>query len=97
MGKGKKGGHRLNKKQITELLYNLFEGQPNETFTYKQVFRALHLDTHPQRMMAINLMEEMAWDDYLSKVSDQSYRLNTKGQECPLHLSVRQADAREEI
>ncbi len=80
MGKGKKGGRRLNKKQITELLYNLFEGQPNETFTYKQVFRALHLDTHPQRMLAINLMEEMAWDDTLSKVSDQSYRLNTKGQ-----------------
>ena len=80
MGKGKKGGHRLNKKQMTELLYNLFEKQPNETFTYKQVFRALHLDTHPQRMLAINLMEEMAWDDYLSKVSDQSYRLNTKGQ-----------------
>ncbi|MBR5652664.1 MAG: ribonuclease R [Prevotella sp.] len=80
MGKGKKGGRRLNKKQITELIYNLFEEQPNETFSYKQVFRALHLDTHPQRMLAINLMEEMAWDDYLSKVSDQSYRLNTKGQ-----------------
>ena len=80
MGKGKKGACRLNKKQITELIYNLFEGQPNETFSYKQVFRALHLDTHPQRMLAINLMEEMAWDDFLSKVSDQSYRLNTKGQ-----------------
>ncbi len=80
MGKGKKGGHRLNKKQLTELLYNLFEEHPNETFTYKQVFRALHLDTHPQRMMAINMMEEMSWDDYLSKVTEQSYRLNTKGQ-----------------
>ena len=80
MGKGKKGGRRLNKKQITELIYNLFEEQPNETFSFKQVFRELHLDTHPQRMLAINLMEEMAWDDYLSKVSDQSYRLNTKGQ-----------------
>ncbi|MBR4389587.1 MAG: ribonuclease R [Prevotella sp.] len=80
MGKGKKGARRLNKKQITELIYNLFEEQPNETFSYKQVFRALHLDTHPQRMLAINLMEEMAWDDFLSKVSDQSYRLNTKGQ-----------------
>ena len=80
MGKGKKGGHRLNKKQLTELLYNLFEEHPNETFTYKQVFRALHLDTHPQRMMAINMLEEMSWDDYLSKVTEQSYRLNTKGQ-----------------
>ena len=31
-------------------------------------------------MLAIDIMEEMAWDDYLTKVSDNSYRLNTKGQ-----------------
>ncbi len=27
-------------------------------------------------MLAIDVMEEMAWDDYLAKVSDNSYRLN---------------------
>lgn len=27
-------------------------------------------------MLAIDIMEEMAWDDYLAKVSDNSYRLN---------------------
>ena len=30
--------------------------------------------------MAIDLMEEMAWDDFLSKASDNSYRLNLKTQ-----------------
>ena len=31
-------------------------------------------------MLAIDVMEEMAWDDYLSKVSDSSYKLNLKTQ-----------------
>src|SRR3712207_9051503 len=31
-------------------------------------------------MQAIDIMEEMAWDDFLAKVSENSYRLNTNGQ-----------------
>ena len=80
MGKGKKGGRRLNKRQLTEALMNLFESQPNETFNMKQICRLLHLDTHPAKMLAIDTMEEMAWDDYLSKAGDNCYKLNTQGQ-----------------
>ena len=79
MGK-KKGGKRLGKKQVSELLQNLFQHHPNETFSFKQIFKALKLDTHPLKMLAIDTMEEMAWDDFLSKVSDNSYRLNMKTQ-----------------
>lgn len=73
-------GKRLSKKQIAEMLQTLFQQNPNETFSFKQIFKTLRLDTHPVRMMAVDLMEEMAWDDYLSKVSDNSYRLNLKTQ-----------------
>ena len=76
----KKGGKRLNKKQIAEMLQTLFQQHPNETYSFKQIFKELKLDTHPTKMLAIDLMEEMAWDDYLSKVSDNSYRLNQKTQ-----------------
>ena len=79
MGK-KKGGKRLGKKQVSELLQNLFQHHPNETFSFKQIFRVLKFDTHPLKMLAIDVMEEMAWDDFLSKVSDTSYRLNLKTQ-----------------
>ena len=79
MSKGK-GRKRLNKKQITEMLQTLFQQNPNETFSFKQIFKALKFDTHPVKMMAIDLMEEMAWDDFLSKVTDNSYRLNLKTQ-----------------
>lgn len=80
MGKNKKGGKRMSKKQIVEALQNFFESNPNETYSFKQIFRSLRLDTHPLKMLAIDVMEEMAWDDYISKVSENSYRLNMKGQ-----------------
>lgn len=76
----KKGGKKTTKKQIIEMLQNFFQVNANETFSFKQIFRALRLNTHPAKMMAIDTMEEMAWDDYLSKVSDNSYRLNLKTQ-----------------
>ena len=79
MGK-KKGGKRLGKKQVSELLQNLFQHHPNETFSLKQIFKVLKFDTHPLKMLAIDTMEEMAWDDFLSKVGDNAYRLNQKTQ-----------------
>ena len=80
MGKGRKGGKRMTKKQISARLHDFFAAQPGKTLSFKEIFRALKLDTHPLKMLAIDTMEEMAWDDFLTKVTDSSYRLNTKGQ-----------------
>ncbi len=76
----KKGSKRLTKKQLVEMLQTFFQKNPNETFSFKQIFRALKLETHPAKMLAIDIMDEMAWDDYLTKASDNSYRLNLKTQ-----------------
>ena len=80
MGKGKKGGKRLTKKQVAERLQQFFEQHPGKTFSFKEIFKNLKLDTHPLKMLAIDVMEEMAWDDFLTKVTDSSYRLNQAGQ-----------------
>ncbi|MDY3849026.1 MAG: ribonuclease R [Prevotella sp.] len=79
MGK-KKGGKRMNKKQVAEALQRFFQENAEKTFSFKQIFKSLKLDTHPLKMLAIDIMEEMAWDDFLTKVSDSSYKLNTKTQ-----------------
>ncbi|MBO5580394.1 MAG: ribonuclease R [Prevotella sp.] len=76
----KKGGKRLTKKQVIEMLQTFFQEHPNEVYSFKQIFRALKLDTHPAKMLAIDTMDEMTWDDYLTKTSDNSYRLNLKTQ-----------------
>lgn len=80
MGKGRKGGKHITKKQLTKELVDFFSGQPGKTLSFKEIFRSMHLSTHPAKMLAIDIMEEMAWDDFLTKVSDTSYQLNTKGQ-----------------
>ena len=79
MGK-KRGGKRLNKRDVADALQALFQAHPGETLSFKQIFKALKFDTHPVKMLAIDVMEEMAWDDYLSKVGDSAYKLNLKTQ-----------------
>ncbi len=80
MGKAKKGGKRLTKKQLSGILEGFFTSNPGKTFSLKEIFHTLKLNTHPLKMLAIDIMEEMAWDDFLAKVSDSSYRLNQSGQ-----------------
>ena len=80
MRKGNKSGKRLTKKELTEKLYDFFQSHPSETFSFKQIFKALRLTTHPAKMVAIDAMDELAWDDVLAKVGENAYRLNTKGQ-----------------
>ena len=79
MGK-ERGGKRLNKRMVADMLQALFQAHPGETLTFKQIFKTLKLNTHPAKMLAIDVMEEMAWEDWLSKVSDTSYKLNLKTQ-----------------
>ena len=80
MGKDKRIAKRMGKKQIVEKLSELFSSQPGKSLSFKDIFKTLKLVTHPLKMLAMDTMEEMAWDDYLVKTSDKSYKLNTKGQ-----------------
>ncbi len=83
----KKGGKRMSKAQLVEKIEAFFSTQPGETFSMKQIFKALKLNTHPLKMLAIDIMEEMAWDDFLVQVTDSSYRLadNTQVMEGVFH------------
>lgn len=80
MAKEKKNSKRLTKKKVAEMLQDLFMRNPDKTLSFKQIFKELRLVTHPAKMLAVEAMEDMAWDDFLSKVSDNSYKLNLKGQ-----------------
>ena len=80
MAKENKNSKRLTKKKVAEMLQDLFMRNPDKTLSFKQIFKELRLVTHPAKMLAVEAMEDMAWDDFLSKVSDNSYKLNLKGQ-----------------
>ena len=80
MAKGKNKGKRLTKKQMVELVSALFQQNPATSFSMKQIFKLLHLDTHPAKMLCVDILEDMAWDDYLKKEAENHYRLNMQGQ-----------------
>ena len=77
---GNKGGKRLNKRQVADAVQALFQAHPGESLNYKYIFKALHLNTHPAKMLAVDVMDELAWDDFLSKVDNSTFRLNLKTQ-----------------
>ena len=86
----KKGGKRMNKAQLAEKIEAFFSSQPGETFSIKQVFKQLKLNTHPLKMLALDILEEMAWDDFLVRITDSSYRLadNTQVMEGIFHAKT---------
>ena len=82
MGK-KNGGKRLSKKAVAEALQGLFMGSPNETFSLKYIFKELKLNTHPAKMLAIDTLDEMCWDDYLSQEGTFIRKANGKNSFLP--------------
>ena len=76
MAKVKKAGkNRMNKNTMGLLLEDYFRKNPGRTISFKDIFRELRLNTHPLKMLAIDVMEEMAWDDFIVRMSDNSYML----------------------
>ena len=65
----------MNKAQLSDKLEMYFRSRPGETISFKTIFKDLHLNTHPLKMLAIDTLEEMAWDDFLVRVTDSSYKL----------------------
>ena len=76
----KRGGKRWSKGQVADALQGLFQANPGEALSLKQIFKALKLNTHPLKMLAVDVLEEMAWEDYISQVASGTYRLNLKTQ-----------------
>lgn len=65
----------MTKVQLEAQLESYFRSRPGETVSFKSIFKDLRLNTHPLKMLAIDTLEDMAWDDFLVKVTDSSYKL----------------------
>ena len=77
---GKKGGKRLKKKELAKMLMELFQNNPAEVYDIKRIFRDLKLDTHPAKLLCMDLLEDLAMDDYIKETEKLHFRLNTTGQ-----------------
>lgn len=81
MGKvEKKSGKRLNKKAMAELLMELFQQNPDWEFTTKRIFSDLGLKTHPLKMLCLDVLSDMLFDEYVREVSRGKFKLCSFGQ-----------------
>lgn len=76
----KKTSRRMTAQRMEEAIEHLFLDNPDETFTLRDVARRLKLNTHPAKLQAHGIMDDMAWDDFLQKTGNDTFQLNTKGQ-----------------
>lgn len=77
---GKKGGKRTNKKELTKILIELFKEKANESIPLKQLFRELGLNTHPAKMLCMDILSDLVFEEYLTETERGTFKLNNSGQ-----------------
>lgn len=78
--KEKKGGKRMKKKEMSELIINYFRNKPTEAISLKQLFLGLKLTTHPTKMLCTDIVKDMAEDNFLIETEKGRWKLNDRGQ-----------------
>ena len=81
MGKGKtKGARRLTKKEIKKRILDLMERHASTEFDVKDIFRTIQADTHPAKMLTMDVLRDLVLDDYLSTDERGHYRYAVRSQ-----------------
>jgi len=80
MGKKKSGGGGLKKKNLEQMVISLFEENPTQVFELKTLYRELHLNTHPAKMLLMDVLEMLLMDDYIKEQPRFCYTLNNPTQ-----------------
>ena len=77
--KDKKAGKHMRKNELAEILMTWMQMRPGEDFSIKQIFRNLNLTTHPLKMLCVDILNEMAEDDFIQVMENGHFKLNNHG------------------
>ena len=77
--KEKKAGKHMKKNELAGMLMTWMQMRPGEDFALKQIFRALNLTTHPLKMLCVDILNEMAEDDFIQVMENGHFKLNNHG------------------
>lgn len=69
----KKSSQRVNKKELLNRLLCLFEQSQGRTLNVKEIFRTIGAQTHPTKMLTIEVLEDLVFDDYLATDQQGNY------------------------
>lgn len=77
--KEKKAGKRMKKGELADKLMNLFRMKSAEAINNKYIFAELQLNTHPLKMLCVDIISELLDDDYIIEIEKGRYKLNDHG------------------
>ena len=80
MAKKKIGGRGLKKRDLEQMVTGLFEENPGQALDLKEIFRRLHLASHPTKMVCMDVLESLLMDDYIKENPRNVYTLNAPSQ-----------------
>ncbi len=80
MGKKKTERRYLRKRDLMQLLIELFQRHAGESYDLKRIFRELQLTTHPSKMLCVDCIEDLMVDDYIKETDKYCYVLNAISQ-----------------
>lgn len=78
--KEKKGGKRMKKRELAELIIGSFRNKPDAAVSAKQLYQKLKLTTHPLKMLCNDIIREMLEDNFLIEPEKGRFKINDKGQ-----------------
>ena len=68
-----KKSSRLGKKELLNRLLCLFEQSQGKMLNIKEIFRAIGAQNHPTKMLVIEVLEDLVFDDYLTSDNQGNY------------------------
>ncbi len=75
MGKGKnRGGNRhLRKPQLADMVVNYFTQHTGEVVDVRNLFRALGLNTHPSKLLCMDVLDDLVMQDFVRELEPLRY------------------------
>ena len=71
---------RLKKKDIYALLLEFFEQNAGRKLNIKSIFSALYAKNHPTKMLILDVLSELVFDDYIATDGQGNYYSATRSQ-----------------
>lgn len=71
MGRSYKGGVRLNRRTMTDLVTDWFRDNQDSSISVKRLYDELKLKTHPMRSMCLDIVLDLVEDGFLKQKDNQ--------------------------
>ena len=69
---------RKNKRQLLQLLLDLFQNNPETEYGLNDLFKIFKLKTHPLKLLCTDILDDLVADDYITINTQRRYRLTTR-------------------